>query len=120
MLAADQFGDGINLVRRERDDGGAPWLPGDLAVAREFKLRQPRPRDDAGAGQQPLDDRAHGGRAQQQRFVAAAPMQDPIGENVAALEIRRDLDFIDGEKRHVDIPRHRFHGGHPEARPSAA
>ena len=72
MLALDQFGDRIDLVGRKRDDRGAPRLPRDLAVAGEFKLRQPRPRDDAGAGQQPLDDRAHGGRAQQQRFVAAA------------------------------------------------
>ena len=63
MLAADQFGDRVDLVGRERDDRGAPRLPGDLAVAGEFKLRQPRPRDDAGARQQPLDDRAHGGGA---------------------------------------------------------
>jgi hypothetical protein len=35
---------------------------------------------------------------------------------VPALEIGRDLDFIDREKRHVEIPRHRFHGGDPEPR----
>ena len=74
MLALDQFGDGVDLVGRERDDRGAPRLPGDLAVAGEFELRQPRPGDDAGAGQQPLDDRAHGGGAEQQRLVAAAPV----------------------------------------------
>ena len=116
MLAADQFGDRIDLVGRERDDRGAPRLPRDLAVAGEFELRQPRPRDDGGARQQPLDDRPHGRRAQQQRLVAAAPVQDAIGEDVPALEIGRDLDFIDGEKRHVEIARHRLHGGDPEAR----
>ena len=116
MLPADQFGDGVDFVGRERDDRGAPRLPGDLAVAGEFELRQPRPGDDGGAGQQPLDDRAHGGRAQQQRLVAAAPVQDAIGEDMAALEIGRDLDFIDREKRHVEIPRHRLHGGDPEPR----
>ena len=120
MLAADQFGDGVDLVGRERHDRGAPRLPRDLAVAGEFKLRQPRPRDDGGARQQPLDDRAHGGRAQQQRLVAAAPVEDAIGEDVAAFEIGRDLDFIDREKRHVEIPRHRLDGGDPEPRASAA
>ena len=43
MLAADQFGDRVDLVGRERDDRGAPRLPRDLAVAGEFELRQPRP-----------------------------------------------------------------------------
>jgi len=58
-------------------------------------LRQPRPGDDAGTGQQALNDRAHGGSTQQQRFVAAAAMQDAIGEDVATFEIGGDLDFID-------------------------
>ncbi len=110
MLAPDQLGDRIDLVRRKRDDRGAPRLPRDLAVAGELKLRQPRPGDDAGPGQQSLDDRAHGGSTQQQRFVAAAPMQDAIGEDVAALEIGGDLDFIDREKRHVEVARHRLDG----------
>ena len=51
MLAADQLGDRVDLVGRKRHDRGAPGLPGDLAVAGEFELRQPRPRDDGGAGQ---------------------------------------------------------------------
>ena len=116
MLAADQFGDRIDLVGGERDDRGAPRLPRDLAVAGEFELRQPGPRDDRGARQQPLDDRAHGRGAQQQRLVAAAAVQDAVGEDMPALEIRRDLDFIDREERDVEIPRHRLHGGDPEAR----
>ena len=32
-LAADQFGDGVDLVGRERDDGGAPRQPRELLVA---------------------------------------------------------------------------------------
>ena len=117
MLPADQFGDGVDFIGRKRDDRGAPRLAGDLAVAGEFELRQSRPGDDGGARQQPLDDRAHGGRAEQQRFVAAAPVEDAIGEDMAAFEIGRDLDFIDREKRHVEIARHRLHGGDPEPRP---
>jgi hypothetical protein len=44
VLAADQFGDGVDFVGRERDDGGAPRLARDLAVAGEFELRQARAR----------------------------------------------------------------------------
>ena len=116
MLALDQLGDGVDLVGRERDDRGAPRLPRQLAVACKFELRQSRPCDDGSAGQQPLDDRAHGGRTQQQRLVAAAAVQDAVGEDMAAFQIRGDLDFIDREKRHVEIPRHRLHGGDPVAR----
>ena len=115
-LTPDQFGDGVNLVRREGDDRGAARLPGDLAVAREFKLRQPRARDDARARQQPLDDRAHGGGAEQQGLVAATTMENAIGENMAAFKIGGDLDFIDGEERHVEVARHRFDRRNPEAR----
>ena len=116
MLAADQFGDRVDFIGRERDDRGASRLARDLAVAGEFELRQSRPCDDGRARQQPLDDRAHGRSAQQQRLVAAAAMQDAVGEDVAAFEIGGDLDFIDGEKRHVEIPRHRLDGGDPVAR----
>ena len=42
-LAADQLGDRIDLVGRERDDGGAARLPRDLLLAGECQLRQPRP-----------------------------------------------------------------------------
>ena len=116
MLAADQFGDRIDFIGRERDDRGAPRLARDLAVAGEFELRQSRPRDDGGARQQPLDDRAHGRGTQQQRLVAAAAMQDAIGENMAALEIGRDLDFIDGEETRRRYPA----ASPPRWRPSSA
>ena len=59
-LAADQLGDGIDLLGRERDHGGTAGKPRDLLLAGEGKLRQPRPGQDMGAGQQPLDHRPHG------------------------------------------------------------
>ena len=49
-------------------------------------------------------------------LVAAAAMEHAVGEDVSAFEIARDLDFIDGEKRHVEVARHRLNGGDPEAR----
>ena len=68
------------------------------------------------AGQQPLDDRPHGGGAEHQRLLAAAPVQHAVGEDMAALEIGGELDFVDGEERDVEIARHRLDGGDPEAR----
>ena len=116
MLAADQLGDRVDLVGRERDDRGAPRLAGDLAVAGEMQLRQPRPRHDRRARQQPLDDRPHRRSAQQQRLVAAAAIEDAVGEDMPAFEIGRDLDLVDGEERHVEIARHGLDGGDPVAR----
>src|SRR3981081_4631065 len=41
-LTADQLGDGVNLLHRERDDGGAAGKSSDLFFARKGKLRQAR------------------------------------------------------------------------------
>jgi hypothetical protein len=116
MLAADQLGDGVDFIGRERDDRGAARLPRDLAVAGEFQRREPRSCDDRSARQQPLDDRPHGRSPQQQRLVAAAAVQNAVGKDMPALEIGRDLDFVDRKKGDVDIPRHRLDGRDPEPR----
>ena len=115
-LAADKFGDRVNLLGREGDDGRAPRQPREFLLAGKGQLRQPRAADNADAGQEPLDDRPHGGGAEHQRLLAAAPVQHAVGENVAALEISGELDFVDGEERYVEVARHRFDGGDPEAR----
>ena len=87
-----------------------------LAVAGEGQLRQPRPRDDIGAWQQPLDHRPDRGGAENQRFLAAAPVQDAVGEDVSALEIGGELDFVDRHESRIEIARHRLDGRDPEAR----
>ncbi len=51
MLAADQFGDRIDFIGRERDDRGSSRLARDLAVAGEFELRQSGTCDDGRAWQ---------------------------------------------------------------------
>ena len=50
----------------------------------------------------------------------AAPVQHAVGEDVAALEIGGELDFVDREESDVEIARHRLDGGDPEPRHSAA
>ena len=42
-LAPDQLGDGVDLLGREGDDGGAARQARDLLLAREGQLREPRP-----------------------------------------------------------------------------
>ena len=87
-----------------------------LLLAGEGELRSRGRLHDVRAGQQPLDDRPHGGGAEHQRLLAAAAVEHAVGEDMAALEIGGELDFVDREKRDVEIARHRFDGGDPEAR----
>jgi hypothetical protein len=54
--------------------------------------------------------------AEQHGLVAATPVQQPVGEHVAALEVAGKLDLVDGEERHVDVGRHCFDRAHPVAR----
>jgi hypothetical protein len=70
----------------------------------------------ADARQQLLDDGAHGAGAEKHCFLAAAAMEDAVGENMTALEIGGELNFIDRQKRDIDIGGHSFDRADPEAR----
>ena len=89
----------------------------DLLLAGEGELRQARPGDHVHAGDQRLDQRPHGGGADQQRFLAAALVEEPVGEDVAAVEIGGELDLVDGDEGEVEVARHRLDGRDPVARP---
>jgi hypothetical protein len=43
-------------------------------------------------------------------------VQNPVGKDVAALEIGAELNFINGEEWHFNVWRHGFNGCHPKAR----
>jgi hypothetical protein len=79
-------------------------------------LRQARPRHDIGARKQPLDHRPDRGRPENQRLLAPAPVQQRSVKDVAALEIRRELDFVDRHERRIEIARHGLDGRDPVAR----
>ena len=68
------------------------------------------------ARQQFLHHRPHRGSAQHQRLLARAGIEHAVGEHMAALEIGAELDLVDRQERHVEVARHGFDGGHPEAR----
>ena len=115
-LAADQFGDRVNFIGRERDDRGTARQSRQFLLAGKGQLRQPRAADDADARQQPFDHRPHRGGAEHQRLLAPAPVQHAVGEDMAALKIGGELDFVDGKERNIKIGRHRLDGRDPEAR----
>ena len=119
-LAADQLGDRVDLGGGERDDRRARRQPRDLLLAGVGELREARARDEIGAGDQVADGLAHGLRAEQQRLLPAAHMQQPIGEDVAALGVGGELDLVDGEEIDVDVARHRLDRAHPVARRAPA
>ena len=116
-LAADQLGDGIDVVGREGDHGRARRQAGDFLLAGVGEARQARPRDEIGARNEIGDRFAHGLGAEQQRLGAAARVEQAIGEDVAALGIGAELDLVDGEEVDVDVARHRLDGADPVARP---
>lgn len=119
-LAPDQFGDGIYVLGGERDDGAARGQACQLARAGIGELRQARARGHVDAGNEPFQDRTHGLRPQQQRFVRAAPVENAIGEDVAAFQVGGELHLVDGQERGIHVERHGFHGRDPEARRARA
>lgn len=79
-------------------------------------MRKPRPLDDSDAGQELQQDRPHRRRTEQQRFFAAAKMQDAIGEDMAALEITGELHLVDRDEGSLGLARHRFDGADGKTR----
>ena len=107
-LTADEFGDGVNLVGGERDDGAAAGQARQFLRAGPGKFRKAGPVDEPGARQEPADQVPRRIRAHQHGLVAAPAAQQPVGEGVAALTIRGELDFVDGDEVHFPVLRHRF------------
>src|SRR5579885_3057354 len=112
-LAADQFGDGVNLLGRESDDRRAARKPCDFLVAGEAELGKTRALHDIDAGEKPLDQVAYGGGAQDERFLASAAVQQPVGENMPTLEIGGELHLVERKKSDIEILRHRFDSRNP-------
>ena len=113
-LPADQFGDGVNVVGREGDDGAARRQPRDLSGAGICQHRHARPGHDVHPRDELLDDAAHGRRTEEKRLILSPQVQNPVGENVPPLQISSQLDLVDSDKRGIHLGRHGFHGADPE------
>ena len=106
LLAPDDLGQAVDLGGGEGDDRTAARQPVQLAVAGEGEDREAGAADHLGLGHQPPQDRADGVRAKEHGLLAAARVQQAIGEHVAALVIGGELDLVDGEERHLALHRH--------------
>ena len=104
--AADQFGDGVDLGRAERDDGGARRQAHQLGGAGVAELRQARPRLDAGLRHQALQQRADRLGAQEHGLDQAAGVQQPVGEDVAAVGVGAELDLVHRQEFGIAVERH--------------
>jgi hypothetical protein len=103
-LAADQFGDGIDLVAEKATIGRAPRQAGDLRSPANEQHRHARPRDDVGAGQQ-LRRRsaAHGRGAEQQRLLAPARCRMRSVKTWPRSRSAGELDLVDREKAATSV-----------------
>ena len=63
------------------------------------------------------DAGAHGLGAEEQRLLLAAGVEQPVGEDVAAVGVAAELDLVDGEEVGADVDRHRLDGADPVGRP---
>jgi hypothetical protein len=115
-LAADQLGDGVDIVA-EKATTGAPGRQAGQLLGAGVGQREKRSR---GSGtrrrQQPPDQRAHGGRAQQHGLVRPARVQQAVGEDVAALRVGGQLDLVDRQEIDLAGQRHGLDGADEELR----
>ena len=106
--AANGLGDGIDLGGGEGDDGAARRQPGKLHLAGIFQLGEAWARVDLHPRHQPLEQRADGLGPHEHGLDQAARMQQPVGENMAAIGVGAELDFIDREEFRLAVQRHRL------------
>ena len=116
LAAADQLGQGVDLAGAERDDGGARRQADQLGRAGVGELRQARAGLDLRRRHQAAHQRRDGLGAEEHRLDHAARMQQPIGEDVAAIGVGAELDFVDGDELGAAVERHGLDGAGEPAR----
>ena len=84
--------------------------PAKLSLERRGRGKNP------GAGQKVAHGAVHGRGADQQGLLAPAPVQQPVGEDMAAVEIGAKLNFVHRHESEVEVTRHRLDGRDPVAR----
>ena len=97
----------------EGDDGRAARQAGEFLLSRIAQFGQAWSRHESHIWQKLFKNGAHGGGTQQQGFLIAAPMENAVGEDMAAFKVGTNLHFINREKRHIDFGWHRLNRAHP-------
>lgn len=109
-LTADEFGNAIDIFGGERDDRRTARQTGELFRAGVRKIGKPGAGDEVGARHETLDQAAHRIGAEKHRFFLAAREEQPVGEDMAALRIGAELDFVDHQAGDAYVQRHRLDG----------
>ncbi len=108
---AQHFGDRIDLFGTEGDDRTARRQPRQLARPDVLQRGKARPLGDLGLGNQLADQRCQRCRAQQHGLLAAARVEQPVGEQVPALAVGGQLRLVERDKGAVAaVARHCFDG----------
>ena len=116
-LAADELGDGVDLLGGEGDDGAAPRQATDLARPGPGQGGVAIAGDDPGLGQEPAHEWGHGRCAEQHGLAPPARVKQALGEDMPALGIGGELHLVDGQELHVAPERHSLHRAHEIGRP---
>ena len=103
--AAHQLGERVDLLGGERDHRAAPRQAGHLGRLDVGERGEARPADQLRLGHQLADQRPDRVGAEEHGLVAAARVQQPVGEHVAALGIGAQLDLVDREEARPRGPR---------------
>jgi len=105
-LAADQFGDGVDLIGGEGDDGRALRQPGQFLRSGVDELRKALARLDLDPGDEAADERRRRRGPHEHRLRMAPRVQQTMGEDMAALGVGDELDLVDGEEFDAPFQRH--------------
>lgn len=115
-LTADKLGDRIDLVGGKGDDRRALRQARDLLLPGVEEMRQPGSFENGNSWQKLFENRPHGAGTKQQGFVAAAQMQDAVGEDMPALQVTGKLHLVDGDEGSARLARHSLDGADRIAR----
>ena len=98
------------------DNGGARGQARQLGGAGIAQCREARAADNLRLWQQGAHHRLQTLGAQDHRFLAAAGVEHPVGEDVAAFGIGAKLGLVQGDERDVPLHRHGLRGAEQPAR----
>ena len=95
---AHELGDGVDVLDREGHHRAARRQAREFLDSRVAQGGKPRARDDLDSRHQTADQAADRVRADEHGLLAPAHVEQPVGEDVAALAIGRKLDLVDGQE----------------------
>ena len=116
LLAAEEFGDGVDVIDGKPDDSSPSRHSADLLGACIGQLREPFALGELGARLERCDRPTHGVAAHEKGLVKSACAQKTVSKDVAAFGIGAQLDFVDSQEIYAHAFGHRFDRADPVLR----